>query len=318
MHKEIYRKIMRRIIKYDNIVIARHIGPDPDAIASQLALRDSIKLTYPNKKVYAVGVGVAKFKYLGSLDRLENKLMENTLLFVLDVPDISRIDGITFEHYKEAIKIDHHPFEDKMGELELVDESSSSTCELIVELINSTKLKMNDEIAKKLFAGIIADSDRFLIPTTSPRTFKIASTLIEKYHLDTKTLYSNIYERPLSELRFQSFIGLHMTVTENGFGYIKLNDEIIKEYGVDSSSASNMINSFNHIKEIIVWAFVSYDEKQEIHKVNIRSRGPIINEVAGNYNGGGHKYASGARIKSADDVDKLFFDLDNACKEYKN
>ena len=39
----------------DEIYIARHIGPDPDAIASQTALRDTIKATYKNKKVLAVG-----------------------------------------------------------------------------------------------------------------------------------------------------------------------------------------------------------------------------------------------------------------------
>ena len=50
MFKEIYKKIE----EYDTIVIARHIGVDPDALASQLALRDSIKLTFPEKKVLAV------------------------------------------------------------------------------------------------------------------------------------------------------------------------------------------------------------------------------------------------------------------------
>ena len=36
MEKKIYKKIQ----KYNTIVIARHIGPDPDAVASQIALRD--------------------------------------------------------------------------------------------------------------------------------------------------------------------------------------------------------------------------------------------------------------------------------------
>ena len=39
-----YKQIYKYIKKYDNIVIARHIGVDPDAMASQVALRDSIKL----------------------------------------------------------------------------------------------------------------------------------------------------------------------------------------------------------------------------------------------------------------------------------
>ena len=56
-----YKKIFKEIKKYKTIVIARHIGVDPDAMASKIALRDSIKLTFPEKKVIAVGTGSAKF-----------------------------------------------------------------------------------------------------------------------------------------------------------------------------------------------------------------------------------------------------------------
>ena len=42
MKSDIYKKILKRIKQYETIVIARHIGPDPDAICSQLALRDAI------------------------------------------------------------------------------------------------------------------------------------------------------------------------------------------------------------------------------------------------------------------------------------
>ena len=41
-----YEKIFDLIKSYDNIVIARHIGVDPDAMASSVALRDSIKLIF--------------------------------------------------------------------------------------------------------------------------------------------------------------------------------------------------------------------------------------------------------------------------------
>ena len=129
--------------------------------------------------------------------------------------------------------------------------------------------------------------------------------------------YKMLYDRPLNEFRFQAFLALNMTVTENGFAYMKITKEMINEYEVDAGSASNMVNNFNFIKEIIAWSFVSYDEKQELYKVNIRSRGPVINEIAQQFNGGGHKFASGARIKNADDIDRLFKALDDACKTYK-
>lgn len=317
MNNNIIKKIYKRIKKYDEIVIARHIGPDPDAIASQIALRDAIKLTFPNKKVYAVGNGVAKFKYYGTLDKIQESELNNPLLIILDVPNISRIDGIKYDIYKEVIKIDHHPFVDKTGKLELIDTTSSSTCQLIIELILNTKLKMNKHIAEDLFLGIVADSDRFLFSYTTSKTFKLVSFLMDKYNLNLKELYDKFYERPLNEIKFQSFIANNLNVTENGFAYIKIDHNIINEYDVDNSCASNMINNFNFIKEIYAWAFSTYDEKNDIYKINIRSRGPIINETASHYNGGGHMYSSGARIKTEEEVDSLFDELDLVCKKYK-
>lgn len=310
-------KIYKLISKYNNIVIARHIGPDPDAVASQIALRDSIKLTFPKKNVYAVGAQVSRFKSYGHLDKIDLSSLDNPLLIVLDVPNISRIDGIDYSLFKEVIKIDHHPYEDKMGNIEIVDTLSSSTCEIVARLIFKTKLKMDKNIASVLYLGMVADSDRFLLTTTTYETFNVASKLLSDYKLDLKSLYNIIYERPLNEFRFQAFLALNMTVTENGFGYIKVTNEMIKEFNVDSGTASNMVNNFNFIKDMIVWAFVSYDERQELYKVNIRSRGPIINEIASKYNGGGHLLASGARIKNEEDVDNLLKELNEACLKYK-
>lgn len=312
------KQIAKKIKEYKEIVIARHIGPDPDALASEIALRDSIKLTYPKKNVYAVGNSVSKFKYFGELDRIDDNKLNKPLLIVLDVPNKSRIDGINYNNYDYVIRIDHHPSVEDIANIELVNEHASSTCELITELIYNSKLKINKDIASNLFLGIVADSDRFLLSYTTPKTFKLVTKLIEDYKLDIGSLYKNLYIRPINEVKFQSYIALNMTITENNFGYIKLNKKIIDEFNVDSSAASNMVNNFNFIKELYCWAFSSYDEKNNVHKINIRSRGPIINDVAQKYNGGGHIFASGARIQNEEDVDNLFKELDQRTKEYKD
>lgn len=314
----VVKQIIKKIKEYDNIVIARHIGPDPDALASEIALRDIIKLTYPKKNVFAVGNSVSKFKYFGELDRIDDTKLDNPLLIVLDVPNISRIDGIKYSNYNYVIRIDHHPNVEDIAQLEFVNEHASSTCELITEMIYSSKLKVNRHIAENLFLGIVTDSDRFLLSYTTPKTFKLVTRLIEDFNLEISQLYDLLYIRPINEVKFQSYIALNMIITENNFGYIKLNKKIIDEFGVDSSSASNMINNFNYIKELYCWAFSSFDEKNEIHKINIRSRGPIINDVAQKYNGGGHIFASGARIKEENEVDMLFKDLDERTAQYKN
>lgn len=108
-----------------------------------------------------------------------------------------------------------------------------------------------------------------------------------------------------------------MTVTENGLGYLQISADITLKYGVDSATASNMINDFNFIKEVIVWTFITYDERNDIYKINIRSRGPVINEVAQKYNGGGHKFASGIRMSDKEQIPLLIADLDEACKNWE-
>ena len=51
--------------------------------------------------------------------------------------------------------------------------------------------------------------------------------------------------------------------------------------------------------------YACYDEKNEVFKVNIRSKGPVINETAALFGGGGHKFASGVRTRNKEDIPAL-------------
>ncbi len=317
INNSIIRKIYRKIKEYNKIVIARHVGPDPDAIASEIALRDSIKLTFPNKECVAIGLGVSKFKYYGILDKIEPDKFKNSLLIVLDVPNLQRVDGIDNLKYKEILKIDHHPAEDIKGNVDWTDETSCSTCQMVADLILHSPLKLDTIIAGNLYLGIVSDSDRFLLPYTTSKTFKIVEELINKSKINFPTLYNYLYDRSLNEVRFQGYLASNMEVTENGLGYLIIPQEKLKEYNVDLATPSNLINNFNFIREVLVWTFISEDPKNKIYKVSIRSHGPIINTIASKYNGGGHKYASGAKITNKEDINNFIKDLDNACEEYK-
>lgn len=316
MKKETLKRIYNEIKKYDIIYLCRHIGPDPDAVASQVALRDMILYTFPNKKVYAVGTGVAKFKYIGKLDKVNSFEYENSLVITLDVPNMSRVDGIDVSRFKNVIKIDHHPFVEKFSNLEYIDEKTCSTCEILLDLANNTRFKLNESIATKLLIGIISDSNRFLFnPCDDKILFKVGE-VVKKFRLNLQDIYASIYSRPMSEVRLMGYIASNLKVTRNKFAYIILENDIVSSFNADVSSASNMVNDFNNIEDFVAWMFVTKDLKNDIFKVNIRSRGPVINEVASKYSGGGHKFSSGARVKTMDDLDNLINDLDILCREY--
>ncbi len=316
---DIYKKIFKIIKNHEKIVIARHVGPDPDAISSQIALRDAIKLTFPNKEVYAVGAGVSKFRYLGALDKIDSyDHLEGALLVVLDLPNFHRLDGVDDLSYSEILKIDHHPAEDIIGDVDWTDETKSSTCEMVTNFLMNTKMKMDTKIAETLFIGMVFDSDRFLLKNTSVSTFETVTELLKAYSFNFVASYDNLYERSLTELKFYAYLIANINISENSFGSIEIEKETLKKYDVDSSTPSNMVNDFYFIKELVCWCFITFDERNDIYKVNIRSRGPVINEIASKYNGGGHKYASGCRIKNKSDIAKLLKDLDKECEAYKS
>ena len=314
----ICKRVYKEIKKYSTIVIARHIGPDPDALGSQFALKELIQNRFSSKKVYAVGAHSSRFRFMGSLDKLEEFDKKNTLLIVVDTPDIKRIDGVDIEEFKHILKIDHHPIVDDYASINYVDDTASSTGQLILEFIFANRLRLTESIARNIYMAVVSDTGRFMHGYTTKRTFELITKMLEKIDIDFTKLYQPLYMRPLSEIRFQGYIFENIEVTEHGVGYIKITDDKLKDFGVDSASAGNIISELKFIDEVYVWVFFTEDIKSDVIRVNIRSRGPAINGVASQYGGGGHKYASGARLSSWNDADGLIVDLDELLEEYLN
>ena len=311
----IYKQIYKKIKKADTIIIARHVGPDPDALGSSLGLKQIINDNFPNKKVYVIGSPAAKFRYIGELDKLPENI-DNTLLIVTDTPDHRRVDGIDPRRIKNSIKIDHHPYVETMCELEWIDDKSSSASQMVLELAFKTNLKVTKEAGEKLYIGLIADTNRFMFSYTNSKTFDIVSKLLKETNIDITKIYDELYIRPYKEIKFQGYMSLNYQITDNKVGYLIIHDETLKEYNVDAATPGNMINSFNHINEMLVWVTATEDKELGSYRVSIRSRGPIINEVAANHGGGGHKFASGTRLKTEEEIADLIKDLDIVSDEY--
>ncbi len=311
-----YKQIYKAIKNFDNIVIARHVSIDPDAMASQVGLRDSIRKTFPNKNVYAVGNGTVRFNYLGKLDKLPVfKEEDKVLLIVVDTPDRKRVDMDEFK-YDFSIKIDHHPFIETFCDMEFIDDNKSSASEMIFELIDNTKLVLDEDIARILYTGMVSDTNRFLFNNSTSKTFLNVSKMLDKANFDITDSYADLYRRPFSELMLFAYMIQNMKITDNGVGYVKVSNDVISKYQLDTVSTGSLINEFNYTDELLVWITAMEDVKNSCIKISMRSRGPVINKIAEKYNGGGHKLASGAKIPSFEELEFLVKDLDNLCKKY--
>ena len=200
----------------------------------------------------------------------------------------------------------------------LIEDDNTSACEIIINMIYNTELKCDYSIAELLYMGLVSDSNRFLFNSCSSNTFSSVAMLLNDYNLNLSQLYEKLYLRPLCEVRLEGYISLNMKVTDQKLGYIIITDDDIIKFGVDSASAGNMINNFNYIKEVLVWVTITEDKKNNQYRVSIRSRGPEINKVAEKYNGGGHKMASGVKVKTLNDALNIVNDLNMELEKYNS
>lgn len=311
-------KILDLIKKYKRIIIARHIGGDPDALGATFALKEIIEENFKDKEVSVVGASISRFKMFGNHDKMTEEMYANALLIALDIPDIRRIDGVDFSRFKEVVKIDHHPEIDKFSDVEIIDENASSASEIIALWCYKCGLKMTRHAAENIFMGIVADTNRFLFQGAGLNTFKVVVRLIEEQKINPTELYALLYNRSITEVRLEGFISQNMKITKNGAGYIKITDKDLKEFNVDSASIGSIMNNYNFIEELLTWVVFTEDVKNNVIRTSARSRGPIINKLFEQYNGGGHVYACGAKLKSFKEADEIVDKLDKLCEAYKN
>jgi bifunctional oligoribonuclease and PAP phosphatase NrnA len=306
-------QILETIQQYETIIVHRHVRPDPDAYGSQCGLVEILKSSYPNKNVFAVGKEDPSLHYMSRLDDVADEVFQEALIIVCDTANAERICDSRYKLGKKLIKIDHHPNEDPYGDLLWVDTSASSVSEMIYEfyLFGKDKgLKMSDEAARLLFAGIVGDTGRFLFPSTSEKTFMYAGELIH-YHFSRTELFDKMYELDNNVIKLNGYILQNFEMRSNGVAKVVLSKEILSKFEVVPSEASLLVGTLGNVKGIKAWVF--FIEEDDQIRVRLRSKGPVINGIARNYNGGGHPLAAGASIYHWDEAEKVIKELDEAC-----
>lgn len=310
-------KILEAIKQYETIIIHRHVRPDPDAYGSQGGLAEILKTSFPEKNIFTVGKEEETLNYLRRLDQIPNDTYKGALVIVCDTANAERICDDRYDLGDMLIKIDHHPNVDAYGDMMWVDTDASSVSEMIYEFYLDGKdngLKMSDEAARLLFAGIVGDTGRFLFPSTSKKTFAYAGELIH-YNFSRPELFDKMYELSPNVVKLNGYVLQNFEMKQNGVAVVVLRKELLAEFNAKPSEASLLVGTLRNISGVKAWVF--FIEEDDQIRVRLRSKGPIINEVARNYQGGGHPLAAGASIYSWDDMDAVIRELEEVCKNDK-
>ncbi|MCM3242524.1 bifunctional oligoribonuclease/PAP phosphatase NrnA [Cytobacillus oceanisediminis] len=308
------QKILDEIKKYETIIIHRHVRPDPDAYGSQGGLAEILKASFPEKSIFTVGKEEETLHYMRRLDEVSDDAYNGALVIVCDTANAERICDDRYGTGNKLIKIDHHPNMDPYGDMMWVDTDASSTSEMIYEFYLFGKdqgLKMSDEAARLLFAGIVGDTGRFLYPSTTEKTFAYAGELIH-YNFSRPELFDKMYELDANIVKLKGYVLQNFEMRGSGAAVMILKKELLEEFQAVPPKASLLVSVLGDVKGIKAWVF--FIEESDQIRVRFRSKGPIINEVARKYNGGGHPLAAGASIYSWEEMESVVRDLEDVCK----
>ncbi len=314
----IMNQVFEKIKEYNRIIIFRHIRPDGDAVGSTKGLKEILTLTYPEKEIYLINCDYSDYlAFMGGEDEdIDDSLYKDALGIVVDTANEDRVSNQKFKLCKEIIKFDHHIPRENFGDINLVDEERSSAAEMVAAFYNEFKdeLKINSKAATYIYTGMVTDSGRFRYSSVSGDTMRLAGMLLD-VGINVDVMYSNLYLKDFSELKFSAHVYNKMQLTENGVAYIVVDKGMQEEFNITNEKAGSVVSLMESIKGSLIW--LAFIENDDSIRVRLRSRFVTVNDIGEKYRGGGHACASGATVYNMEEVNSLIADADAKLKEYK-
>jgi len=296
------QEIFEQIKKHQRIIIHRHQRPDPDAIGSQIGLAEIIHASFPMKTVLSVGKQISGLSWIGEMDVADDDDYDDALVIVTDTANPPRVDDNRYTNGQELIKIDHHPNDDPYGDLIWVVPNASSSAEMVYDFYHQFKkeLTLTPKAARALYAGIVADTGRFLYSATTPHTLRVAASLMAT-GFDVTAVNQKLDSIALPVAKLSAYVYENLEITDAGAATVCLTAEVLDKFDLKDAGTAGVVPIPGKIDSVVCWA-IFVIQRDGTYRVRLRSKGPTINELAKKHDGGGHALASGAKAKDLDEV----------------
>lgn len=153
-----------------------------------------------------------------------------------------------------------------------------------------------------MYSGLATDTGFFRYSNTTAEVFEMAKELVQLGADPYKTYVMFSERESLNKMKLISKVLETLTCYEDGLvaGVIIL-DRFFKETGTEYSDSEGLVNYPRSIEGVEV-AFALIEKSDEgVFKVSLRSKGKVdVAKIAERLGGGGHKYASGCKIRAQD------------------
>lgn len=322
------QQIFEEIKKAKKILVSCHRGPDPDSIGSALSLY--YFLTSIDKEVEMVCLNDAPSycDFLSSSEAIK-KVDYNKFDFskfdLFIIPDSGSWDMVVGKNLIElpeitTVVIDHHKTNKGFGKINLIDEKTSSTAEIIYLMFKDLDIKITSDIATALLTGIIGDTGVFQFEGVGVKTLDIAKNLME-LGANKDEIVLNIYgsyELNLLKLLGEILLRIKKDVKYK-FLWSAIPFDIYNKYSRPESAKEVAATMFSRIVKGTDFGMIMAETKEKYLTISLRSRTDFdVSKIAVALGGGGHKNASGATIEGKEYEEAVKMVLQTAKKFAKD
>jgi len=303
-------EIYHLIEQFDTITIFGHVYPDGDCYGSQIGLREALRATFPEKKVYALGSGFRSFlDRIGPMDQVDDSVIAGSLAIIVDVGNTARIEDQRYASARMTVKIDHHVPDGSWADLEWIEKDALAVCDMIAGFVIEHHLKISVSGANALCLGLVTDTGRFQFGSVGASTFTRMAFLLDQ-GANLASIYEVLYSVDERDLRLRGFISMNFSKTSNGVAFMVINKETVEAYQVFAHKAANMVNAIANVKGCPIWVIFA-DDGKDIYVEMRCIEGYNIQPVARQFGGGGHENAAGCTLTSLDVVPQVLEALGN-------
>ena len=292
--------LIKKINENNNICLFVHENPDCDTLGSAYAFKLFIENNFKNKDVRIAGLSNLDPKFLlpffnVKYELVDKEFAQDSIGIIFDVAVQRRILTQLNVFCNWTFVFDHHPNieKNKIANVEFIDHKASSTCEIIASFFKKInhKYKINEKICESLYFGLLTDTNRFLYPITSKKTFEIMVWMLN-YKFNKEMVHNQLYLKSISDIELDNkLFNLINFNLEKKYATLFIDSKYNKKF--NQNSFHGKINLMANIKNIEIWTLVYYDSYLKKWKGSIRSRNYDVSKIASKFNGGGHKLASG-------------------------
>lgn len=311
-------QFMAIVKDYESIIVFRHINPDNDALGAQWATVRFLRLLFPEKHIYGVGLhSVVKGIDYPSSNVLTDDQFINALGIVCDTANQERIDDQRYRLCSKIVRIDHHPIHDLFGDLLLINEQSSSTCEILALMFKHIFTDpLPEDIARYLMAGMLSDSIMFSIPSVTTQTFQAAAYVMNST-INIATVHASLFHYSEYEFKFINALRANIKRSPCGLAYVIVDRSMLEKYAMHPNKAKEYVFALSQVKEYKIWAiFIEIEvDGKSLYNGSLRSQATVVNTIANRYNGGGHPLAAAVKHLTLFEVSQL---IEECCQSIVN